>query len=104
LHIAVHNTPTYDGLPMDVRDALDSISGDPWVAKFGPYWDKWDKPVRDGANAPGHEIVVPDSATMAEWKAALKPVTERYLGELSVRYANARAIHDKLIMLTGAGN
>jgi TRAP-type C4-dicarboxylate transport system substrate-binding protein len=100
----VMNRSTYDGLPMDVRDALDSISGDAWVAKFGPYWDKWDKPVRDGANAPGHEIVVPDSATMAEWKAALKPVTERYLGELSVRFANARAIHDKLIMLTGAGN
>jgi TRAP-type C4-dicarboxylate transport system substrate-binding protein len=100
----VMNRSTFDRLPTDVRDALDSISGDAWVVKFGPYWDKWDKPVRDGANAPGHEVVVPDPATMAQWKAALKPVTERYLAELSVRFANAHAIHDKLIMLTGAGN
>jgi hypothetical protein len=60
--------------------------------------------VRDGANAPGHEVVVPAAATMAQWKAALKPVTERYLAELSVRVASARATHEKLIMLTGAGN
>ena len=100
----VMNRSTYDGLPTDVRDALDSISGEAWVAKFGPYWDKWDKPVRDGANAPGHEVVVPAAATMALWKAALKPVTERYLAELSVRVASARATHEKLIMLTGVGN
>ena len=49
------------GLPADVRAAIDAISGDAWVAKFGPYWDKWDKPVRDGANAPGHEVIVPDA-------------------------------------------
>jgi TRAP-type C4-dicarboxylate transport system substrate-binding protein len=100
----VMNRSTYDGLQTDVRDALDSISGEAWVAKFGPYWDKWDKPVRDGANTPGHEVVVPGAATMAQWKAALKPVTERYLAELSMRVASARATHEKLIMLTGVGN
>ena len=100
----VMNRPSYDRLPADVRDALDSISGDAWVAKFGPYWDKWDKPVRDRANAPGHEVVVPDPATMAQWKAELKPVTERYLATLSARFANARDTYDKLMMLTGARN
>jgi TRAP-type C4-dicarboxylate transport system substrate-binding protein len=97
------NRSSYDRLPADIRDALDSISGDAWVAKFGPYWDKWDKPVRDGAGAPGHEVVVPDPAAMAQWKAALKPVTERHLAELSARFAPARAAHEKLVMLTGAG-
>ena len=43
----------YAALPADIRAVINSISGDVWVAKFGPYWDKWDKPVRDGANAPG---------------------------------------------------
>jgi TRAP-type C4-dicarboxylate transport system substrate-binding protein len=86
----VMNRSSYDRLPADARDALDSISGDAWVAKFGPYWDKWDKPVRDRANAPGHEVVVPDQATMAQWKAELKPVTERYLATLGARFANAR--------------
>jgi TRAP-type C4-dicarboxylate transport system substrate-binding protein len=100
----VMNRSSYDRLPADVRDALDSISGAAWVEKFGPYWDKWDKPVRDRANAPGHEVVVPDPTTMAQWKAELKPVTERYLATLSARFANARATYDKLIMLTGARN
>jgi TRAP-type C4-dicarboxylate transport system substrate-binding protein len=98
------NRSSYDRLPADVRDALDSISGDAWVAKFGPYWDKWDKPVRDRANEPGHEVVVPDTAKMAQWKAALSPVTERYLATLSAHFANARATYEKVIVLTGARN
>jgi TRAP-type C4-dicarboxylate transport system substrate-binding protein len=100
----VMNRPSYDRLPADVCNALNSISGDAWVAKFGPYWDKWDKPVRDRANEPGHEVVVPDTATMAQWKAALLPVTERYLATLSAHFANARATYEKVIVLTGARN
>jgi hypothetical protein len=41
---------------------------------------------------------------MVQWKAALKPVTERYLATLGARFANARESYNKLIMLTGAGN
>lgn len=99
----VMNRAKYDGLPPDVRGALDAISGDAWVEKFGPYWDKWDKPVRDGANAPGHEVTVPDKATMAAWRDGLKPVTDRYLADLAPKVPNARAVYDKLVVLTGAG-
>ena len=73
----VMNKQKYESLPADVRGAIDAISGDAWVAKFGPYWDKWDKPVRDGANAPGHEVIVPDAARMGRWREALKPVTDQ---------------------------
>src|SRR5438445_10352379 len=100
----VMNRPRYDVLPADIRDALDSISGAAWVAKFGPYWNKWDKPVRAGANSPGHEIVVPDPATMAQWKAELQPVTERYLAQLSAQFANTHATYDKLIAFMGGRN
>ena len=99
----VMNRAKHDGLPADVRAALDAQSGDAWVEKFGPYWDKWDKPVRDGANAPGHEVIVPDKATMAAWHAGLKPVTDSYLADLATRFPNARAAYDKLVGLTGAG-
>jgi hypothetical protein len=50
------------------------------------------------------DVVVPEPATMVQWKAELKPVTERYLEALSVRFAGARATYAKLIMLTGARN
>jgi len=92
----VMNKGRYDSLPADVRAAIDAISGDAWVTKFGAYWDKWDRPVRDGANAPGHEVVVPDAARMARWREALKPVTDQYLDELAKKFPGARAAYDKL--------
>jgi len=93
----VMNRARYDSLPADVRTAVDALSGDAWVAKFGPLWDKWDKPVRDGANAPGHEVIVPDAATMQQWRDGLKPVTDRYIADLVAGgFPNARAAYDKL--------
>ena len=35
------------------------------------------------AQAPGHEIIVPDAATMTAWRQGLKPVTDKYLDELA---------------------
>ena len=49
------------------------------------------------AAGPGHEIIVPDAATMAQWREGLRPVTDRYLAELASQgFANARAAYDKL--------
>jgi TRAP-type C4-dicarboxylate transport system substrate-binding protein len=94
----VMNRAKYDGLPADVRTAIDALSGDAWVAKLGPLWDKWDKPVREGASAPGHEVIVPDAATMKGWRDGLKPVTDRYLADLAAQgFPNARAAYDKLV-------
>jgi len=92
----VMNKAKYESLPADVRTAIDEMSGDAWVAKFGAYWDKWDKPVRDGANAPGHTVVLPDAARMARWRDALKPVTEDYLDTLAKKFPGARAAYEKL--------
>jgi TRAP-type C4-dicarboxylate transport system substrate-binding protein len=92
------NREKYQSLPADVRRAIDELSGEAWSAKFGPLWDKWDQPVRAGANAPGHEIIVPDAATMAAWREGLRPVTERYLTDLAAHgFPNARAAYDKLV-------
>ena len=93
----VMNRDKYQNLPADVRSAIDELSGESWSAKFGPLWDKWDQPVRQGANAPGHAIIVPDAATMAAWREGLRPVTERYLADLAAHgFPNARAAYDKL--------
>src|SRR5499427_1469667 len=93
----VMNREKYQSLPADVRRAIDELSGETWSAKFGPLWDKWDGPVRQGANAPGHEIIVPDAATMSAWREGLRPVTERYLADLTAQgFPNARAAYEKL--------
>jgi hypothetical protein len=65
-------------------------------------WDKWDKPVREGANAPGHEVIVPDAATMELWRVGLKPVTERYIADLAAHgFPSARTTYDKLTAALG---
>jgi TRAP-type C4-dicarboxylate transport system substrate-binding protein len=93
----VMNREKYQSLPVDVRRAVDELSGESWSIKFGPLWDKWDQLVRAGANAPGHEIIVPDAATLAAWREGLRPVTERYLADLSAHgFPNARAAYDKV--------
>jgi TRAP-type C4-dicarboxylate transport system substrate-binding protein len=92
----VMNPARYASLPPDVKGAIDELSGPAWVAKFGPLWDKWDRPVREGATAPGHEIIVPDSGTMARWRQELQPVTDRYLDDLARSFPTARAAYDKL--------
>ncbi len=94
------NRARYDGLPGDVKSALDAVCCEAWVAKFGPLWDKWDGPVREGAKGPGHDVVVPDAATMAKWREGLRPVSERYLDELAGKgFPNARAAYSKLVKL-----
>ena len=55
----------------------------PSVEQFGPLWDKWDGPVREGAKGLGHEVIVPDAATMTQWRDSLKPVSDRYVEDLA---------------------
>jgi len=93
----VMNPQKYQSLPAEVRRAIDELSGAAWSEKFGPLWDKWDQPVRQGAAGPGHEIIVPDAATMAAWHEGLRPVTDSYLAGLAAHgVPHARAAYDKL--------
>jgi hypothetical protein len=82
-----------------VRGAVDELSGQMWVEELGQLWNKWAQPVRGGAAGPGHEVIVPDSATMAAWREGLKPVTDRYLEELAKTVPNAREAYTKLLEL-----
>jgi TRAP-type C4-dicarboxylate transport system substrate-binding protein len=93
----VMNKAKFDSLPAGVRAAIDELSNQALVTRFGQLWNKWDKPVRDGAAAPGHEIIVPDAGTMAQWRAALQPASDRYLDMVVAGgFANARTIYDRL--------
>jgi TRAP-type C4-dicarboxylate transport system substrate-binding protein len=94
----VMNPQRFDSLPPDVRAAIDELSNEALVARFGQLWNKWDRPVREGASAPGHEIIVPDAAMLEQWHQALRPVADRYLESLTTGgFTGARAAYDKLI-------
>jgi TRAP-type C4-dicarboxylate transport system substrate-binding protein len=97
----VMNKARYDSLPPDARAAVDAVSGDALVAELGQLWNKWAEPVRKGADAPGHAIVVPDAAAMAAWRQGLAPVTEKYLDELAKTFPGAREAYRRVVELAG---
>jgi len=98
----VMNQRAYDGLPEDVRQVVDEISGDALIPKFGPWWDKWDARGRQDALDKGHEIIALSDAERAEWKAALEPVVDSYLASLEKDgVENPRAIYERAQELVG---
>ena len=95
----VMNKEKFASLPVDIRAAIDELSHEALVDRFGQLWNKWDKPVRDGATGPGQEIIVPDAAVLAAWRVALRPATEQYLdGLVSGGFTGARAAYNELVV------
>lgn len=78
----VMNERKYNSLPADVRKAIDDISGDVLVAKFGDWWNKWDQPGLEAIKAKGNPITTLDDAERAKWREALQPVIKEYLASL----------------------
>ncbi|HUD59967.1 MAG TPA: TRAP transporter substrate-binding protein [Acetobacteraceae bacterium] len=94
----VMNKQKFAALPTDIRSAIDDLSNDALVARFGRLWNEWDEPVRDGASGPGQEIIVPGAGVLAQWHDALRPATERYLdGLIAGGFTDARTAYARLL-------
>jgi TRAP-type C4-dicarboxylate transport system substrate-binding protein len=94
----VMNKEKFDSLPQEVRAAIDALSNEALVSRFGLLWNKWDAPVRDGATGPGQEVITPTAAEMAEWRAGLRPVADKYLdGLVAAGITDARATYERLV-------
>lgn len=81
----VMNQKKYDSLPADVRQAIDEISGDALVAKFGGWWNKWEAAGKADALKHGNKIIEIDDATRAKWKKAVQPMIMTYLKGLKAK-------------------
>lgn len=90
----VMNQKKYDSLPADVRKAIDDISGDNLIPKFGPWWNKWDAPGLAAAKARGNVITKLSAAERARWRKALQPMIDAWLDKLEKSgVKNARQIY-----------
>jgi len=90
------NQKKYDSLPADVRKVIDDISGDTLVAKFGPWWTKWDQPGIAAIAKKGNPVTTLSDAQRDEWRAALAPMIEAYLADMEKKgVKNAREIYAK---------
>ncbi len=93
----VMNEKKYNALPEDVRACVDKASGPALVAKFGPWWNAWDKRGLERSKERGNVITVLDEAGRAEWRKAVEPVVARYLDELRKQgVENPEALYEEV--------
>ena len=90
----VMNEKKYNALPEDVRKVIDDISGETLVAKFGPWWDKWDLPGIADIKKKGSVITPLSDEERARWRETLAPTIEAYLSDIEKKgVKNAREIY-----------
>ena len=93
----VMNQHKFDSLPPDIQAAIDKVSNETLVEQFGLLWNKWDRPVREGAIGLDQQILVPDDVLLAQWRDTLRPFTEHYLDRLIARgFTDARTVLARL--------
>jgi TRAP-type C4-dicarboxylate transport system substrate-binding protein len=94
----VMNRSKFESLPADIRAAIDALANDSLVDRFARLWNTWDRPLHDAATAAGHMIIMPDEESLAQWRAALHPATERCLDALVAGgFADAHAAYRTLV-------
>ena len=91
------NEKKYNSLPADVRKAIDDISGDNLIGKFGPWWDKWDSWGIEKVEAKGATVTKLSPEEAARWKAVTTPIIDGWLSDMeSNGVSNAREIYDAM--------
>jgi TRAP-type C4-dicarboxylate transport system substrate-binding protein len=90
----VMNKQRYEGLPADVRKAIDETSGDWLVERFGGWWDKWDELGREAAMARGNVTNKLSKEERARWEKQAQPAIEAWLDRMEKEGApNARELY-----------
>jgi TRAP-type transport system periplasmic protein len=73
------NKAKYDGLPVDLKDAIDKSSGMPASEMAGNLWDTMGVPVAEMVKARGNIITVLAEDEKARWQKATEPVIEAWI-------------------------
>ena len=90
----VMNKQRYEGLPADVRKAIDETSGDWLVERFGGWWDKWDDLGREAAKARGNVANKLSKEERARWEKQAQPAIDAWLARMEKEGApNARELY-----------
>lgn len=93
----VMNKRKYDGLPADVRKAIDETTGATLTGKFGDWWNQWDAPGLEAANRKGNVTSSLSDAERNRWRDALKPTIDKLIGDLEGQgVKDARAIYGEM--------
>ena len=99
----VMNPKRFEALPPEVKKAIDAAIGDPLVARFGGWWNKWDQAGLDAVKPLGNSIVPVSDAQRGKWRGELKPVLDGELAKLEKEgVPNARAVYEEMLKQVGS--
>ena len=92
----VMNRKKYNSLPKNVRAAIDEISGDALVAKFGDWWNKWESPARPMRSNAAIRSSRSTTPRARNGKTRFGPTVEGYLEGLKAKgVKNPKAIYER---------
>lgn len=91
----IMNRETFDGLPEDLRTALDEkVFGEPASRMAGAVWDEIDAAGREVTlAAPDNSIHPASAADVAAWEAIAEEIRGSVLAEVAARGIDAEAAH-----------
>ena len=91
----IMNRETFDGLPEDLRKALDEkVFGEPASRMAGTVWDEIDVAGREVTMAAADNSINPASASdAAAWEAIAGKIRENVLAEIAAKGIDAEAAH-----------
>ena len=93
----VMNQDRFDSLSETAQACIDENSGDALVANFDQWWDDWDAPGREAAEARGSEIRVLSDDERERWREALEPMIDAYIAGVEADGVdNAREIYEAM--------
>ena len=92
----IMNQETFDGLPEDVRNALDGqVFGEPASRMAGTVWDAIDVAGRQVTmDAPDNSINPASEADVAAWEGIAAKIRANVLAEIEAKGIDAKAAHD----------
>ena len=80
--VLIMNKASYDAMPTDLQQILDSVSGADFSANAGRIMQEADAAGRAVAEERGNTIITIQGDDLATWEAAAQPVIDRWLAEM----------------------
>ena len=86
------NKDSYDDLPDDLKTVIDANSGAAIAAEVGAVWDANEVPASEATAASGSQLIALDDSTIAEFEAALAPIQQRWVDEVTANGIDGAAL------------
>ncbi len=86
------NKARWNGLPADIQKAFRDASGPDWWQKVGAIWAANDDEGIDVAVKSGNKHITLTDAEIAEFRAKLEPIVERWVAEVKGKGIDGNAL------------